>query len=423
MNHEKWLISALSATVVVILSLTGALTWSLGWSHLAIATLLFILFYPLTWLAWLGYQFWRSSIMQLTTFTQILREGERNLRFKKQNQHNLLLELQKEISLLAHESTDKTGQTKAIETLLSHILDVWSMPVCLFDDNLQLTYRNNAMNELLQQPMLLGATASDLGFQISDYSITHPLFDEQWQCQCIRHVQQGSNHWLFAAVDISTLLHKNQNTIQNNLIRVLGHELRNSLTPMSSMADTLLCSEVLEENQTRKVLSRIQQRSDRLMAFIDQYSQLSQLPPPVPKWFDFSEVLVEAKAMVSDTCEIEFKGNSQCYGDANQVAQILINIFKNAQEACHEKVCKLTIKIYSLNNEQVIEITDNGPGFANLDNVLTPFYTTKKHGSGIGLSLCAEITRNHQGQLEVSNVVNGGAKISMTWLTSKKNSL
>ena len=422
MSHEKWLISGLSLTVIVILWLTTALTWSLGWSLLAITTLLFLLCYPLIWAAWKVYQFWRLSLMQLTTFTQVLREGERNLRFKKQHKNNLLLELQKEISFLAHESSDRHEQNQTIETLLSNILDNWSVPVCLFNHQLKLTYRNNAMNELLQQPMLLGSCAGDLGFAMDDLNFSHPLFDEKWQCQSIRYHQQGEDNWLFTAIDISQLLNKNQSTIQNNLIRVLGHELRNSLTPMTSMADTLLSSDVLEETQTRKVLGRIQQRSDRLMAFIEEYSQLSQLPQPMPTWFDFSEILVEVKAMVTDKCQVEFQGNNQCFGDINQVAQVLINLLKNAQESCLEQVCQVNIKLYSTQSEQFIEITDNGPGFANLENVLTPFYTTKSYGSGIGLSLCAEITRNHRGQLSVSNTNDGGAKISLAWPISLNTS-
>ena len=418
MSHEKWLVSGLSITVMIILSLATALTWSLGWSHLAIATMLFFISYPLIWLACKGYQFWCISIMQLTTFTQILREGEQNLRFKKQHKHNLLLELQKEISLLAQAHSDKKEQHTSVENLLIKTLDAWSVPVCLFDHQLQLTYRNNAMNELLQQPMLIGTHAKNLGFYLEENNLSHPIYDDKWQCQSIRYVHQTKNNWFFTAIDISQLLNKNQSITQNNLIRVLGHELRNSLTPMSSMADTLLCSEVLNEAQTRKVLSRIQQRSDRLMTFIDQYSQLSQLPPAQPKWFDFSEILVEAKAMVDETCEVSFQGNNQCYGDANQLAQVLINILKNSQEASTESKCLVNITIYSVKNEQVIEITDNGPGFANLNNVLTPFYTTKTHGSGIGLSLCVQITRNHKGQLSVSNISDGGAKIAMTWPTS-----
>jgi len=419
MSHEKWLVSGLSITVIIILSLTAALTWSIGWSPLAIATILFFIFYPLTWSAWKGYQFWCLSIMQLTTFTQVLREGEKNLRFKKQHKSNLLLELQKEIISLAHENSDRDEQNLTVEALLSNILDAWSVPVCLFDHHLQLTYRNNAMNELLQQPMLIGSGAKDLGFCLDEHGFSHPIFDDKWQCQSIRYAKQGKDNWLFSAINISKLLSKNQSTTQNNLIRVLGHELRNSLTPMSSMADTLLCSEVLNEAQTRKVLSRIQQRSDRLMKFIERYSQLSQLPPAQPTWFDFSEALAEAKAMVNENCQVQFQGNNQCYGDVHQVLQVLINVLKNAQEACLVEICKVNIKMYLVKNEQFIEITDNGSGFASLDNVLTPFYTTKTHGSGIGLSLCAEIARNHHGQLFVSNISNGGAKISMTWPTQQ----
>jgi nitrogen fixation/metabolism regulation signal transduction histidine kinase len=418
MSHEKWLMSGLTITVIIILSLTGALTCSLGWSILAIATLLFLMLYPLAWLAWKAHQFWCLSIMQLTTFTQVVREGEQSLRFKKQNKHNLLLALQKEISSLAHDNSHENDKNQRVETLLRNILDAWSVPVCLFDDKLQLSYRNNAMNELLQQPMLIGARAKDLGFNVDENNFSHPLYDDKWQCQSIRYVQQGKDNWLFTAIDISKLLNQNQSTTQNNLIRVLGHELRNSLTPMSSMADTLLCSEVLNETQTRKVLSRIRQRSDRLMSFIEQYSQLSQLPPAQAEWFDFSGILVEAKAMINENCKVQFQGKNQCYGDANQVAQVLINVLKNAQEACTEVNCQVNITLYFVKNEQVIDITDNGPGFANLDNVLTPFYTTKTHGSGIGLSLCAEITRNHQGQLSVNNLSHGGAKVSMRWPVS-----
>ncbi|MGK0409649.1 MAG: signal transduction histidine kinase [Shewanella psychromarinicola] len=419
MSHEKWLVGGVFFTVAIILSLVAALTWSLGWTTLTIATLLFLILYPLAWLALKAYQFWCLSIMQLTTYTQMLREGEQNLRFKKQHKDNLLLELQNEISLLVHEKSDKNQKNKTVGTLLTNILDAWSVPVCLFDHKLQLRYRNNSMNEILQQPMLIGTYAKDLGFHLDENNFSHPIYDDKWQCQSIRYVQQGKDNWLFTAIDISQLLNKNQSTTQNNLIRVLGHELRNSLTPMSSLADTLLCSEVLNEAQTRKVLRRIQQRSDRLMTFIEQYSQLSQLPPAQAKWFDFSEILVEAKAMINENCEVQFQGNNQCYGDANQVAQVLINVLKNAQEACIEPSCKVNITLYSINNEQVIEITDNGPGFANLDNVLTPFYTTKTSGSGIGLSLCAEITRNHQGQISVSNMTEGGAKICMTWPSAK----
>ncbi len=415
MSHENWLKSGLTLIIVLILGLVSALTWSIGWDLLQISSLIFVLLYPLIWLAWRCNQFWHDAIMQLTTYTQILKEGEYNLRYKKQHQNNLLLGLQQEISALAKNNQNKNMQDLTVETLLSRILDSWPVPVCLFDHNLKLTYRNAAMNEQLQQPMLSGTTSSDLGFKLDNSNFSHVLFDDNWQCQSISYLYNNEKHWLFSALDISKLLHQNQNTTQQNLIRVLGHELRNSLTPMASMADTLLNNDNLDEAQTRLVLDRIRKRSNRLLDFINQYSQLTHLPPAKSKWFDFTEIYTEAKSMITKDCQFDFQGSNQCFGDEGQVSQILINLFKNAQEACLETQCKINIKIFYNQNEQTIEIADNGPGFANLDNVLTPFYTTKSTGSGIGLSLCAGIARNHDGQLKVVNQQKNGAKVIISW--------
>ena len=406
--------------VLLILSLVAALTLSLGWGLLGVATLLFALTYPLTWLAWRCYSFWCQAIRQLTTFTQIQKEGEQNLHFKNQHPDNLLLALQKEITSLAQVNLNKSRQHQSLDNLLSHILDAWSVPVCLFDENLQLRYRNAAMNEQVQQPMLLGSFANDLGFKHQDGQLTHPKFDQQWQCQSIQYFQESQKIWLFSALNISQLLNKNSSLTQQNLIRVLAHELRNSLTPMASMTDTLLSADNLNEEQTRLVLSRINKRSNRLLSFIGEYSQLTQLPAPKLSWFNLKEVIDEAKLLINERhCTIEFNGNQQCFGDIEQIAQVLINLFKNAQEAVDNQSTLIQIKAYYGQEQQIIEVVDNGPGFANLDNVLTPFYTTKPQGSGIGLSLCVEIIKNHQGQLHVENIIHQeniiGAKVIMNW--------
>jgi two-component system nitrogen regulation sensor histidine kinase NtrY len=426
-NHEKWLIIGLTLTLALILSLTGALTWSLGWSGLATSTLLFFIAYPLIWLAWRSYGFWRQSITQHTIYAQMLREGQHNLRFKKQHPDNLLLELQQEIDSLAKVNNRHHMQNQTIDNMLSQILDSWSVPVCLFDHDLHLTYRNNAMNQTIQQPMLLGSSATSLGFLVHEGRLSHPEFDQHWQTQTIsylyKHHQQTEKHWLFSAIDIRQNLSKNQTITEQNVIRVLAHEIRNSLTPMYSMTDTLLNQAQFEQQQVRLVLTRINQRSSRLLSFIDKYSTLSHLPPPVDKWFDFQGVLTEANSMLEGTaCQIEFQGTPQCYGDSEQIVQVMINILKNAKEACATDTAIVHINAYYQQDRQVIEVTDNGPGFGNLDNVMTPFYTTKKNGSGVGLPLCAEIVRNHGGQFSVANKHQGGAMITMSWPLTRMKS-
>jgi nitrogen fixation/metabolism regulation signal transduction histidine kinase len=316
----------------------------------------------------------------------------------------------------------KEQQSQTLENVLSHILDSWPIPVCLFDENNLLSYRNIAMKEKIQQPMLVGTSAEDLGFLLENDNLSHSQFNQQWQCQSISYLFQQKRCHIFSALDISQPLHQQQSITQQNLIRVLAHELRNSLTPMASMADTLLCNDSFNEDQVRMVLSRIKQRSERLLSFIEQYSQLSHLPSPKTTWFDFKEVLDEAKGMITEPCTINFQGSTKCFADIQQMAQILINIFKNAQEACDEECCIIDVNIYfpqessqsAQKTKQVIVVTDNGPGFSNLENALTPFYTTKSHGSGIGLSLCAEITRNHGGEFTLENTEKG-AKIVMVW--------
>jgi len=229
-------------------------------------------------------------------------------------------------------------------------------------------------------------------------------------------LQSGQQHKLFSALNVATLLQENQTTTQKNLIRVLAHELRNSLTPMTSMADTLLSADQLDEQQARLVLTRIKNRSDRLLSFIDEYSKLAQLPSPKLAWFNFDEVFQEAKAMQhQQSSTIQFTGVSKCYGDHKQISQVLINLFKNSREACVHTECKINVNLFQKQQQQIIEVIDNGSGFSNFDNILTPFYTTKTNGSGIGLSLCAEIVKNHQGEFIVENIATGGAKITMHW--------
>lgn len=358
--------------------------------------------------------------MQLTTYAHILRNGKQNLRMRAQHPDNLMMQLRVEIEKLAETQYQHAKSQLQTDQIVGQILDAWPIPVCLFNHNLELTYRNAAMNLAIEAPMLIGSHASELGFTFKKGLLSHPKFNREWQSQTISYDEQSQNenekHWLFSAINISKAVSQGQSATQQNIIRVLAHEIRNSLTPMQSMTDTLLSKEEFDVSQTHLVLSRINDRSKRLLSFIARYSELSHLPPPKFEWFNFSDLIQDSRVTLNDIeHELDYKGNELCYGDMSQISQVMLNLLKNAKEANNQPKLIINIQVYSDSTQQIIEVTDNGSGFGNVENALTPFYTTKEEGSGIGLSLCAEIIKNHGGLLKVSNHKQGGAHIIMSW--------
>jgi nitrogen fixation/metabolism regulation signal transduction histidine kinase len=358
--------------------------------------------------------------MQLTTYTQILRNGKQNLKMKPLHPNDLMMQLRQEIESLAEAQYQQSKTQLQTEQIFGQMLDTWPIPVCLFNNKLELTYRNTAMNLAIEAPLLIGTNASQLGFTFKKGVLLHAKFNQEWQSQTISYDDQNQGkegkHWLFSAINVSKAVNQSQSTTQQKVIRVLAHEIRNSLTPMQSMTDTLLNDETLEISQTRLVLSRINERSKRLLSFIGKYSELSRLPSPKFEWFNCSALVQDARVTLSNVeHRLDYQGNELCYGDREQISQVMLNVLMNAKEANNKPKLIITIQVYSNSTQQVIKVTDNGTGFGNLENALTPFYTTKDNGSGIGLSLCAEIIRNHGGVLRVSNHKQGGANITMTW--------
>lgn len=117
---------------------------------------------------------------------------------------------------------------------------------------------------------------------------------------------------------------------------------------------------------------------------------------------------------------INLRGEKKIQGDPTQLSLMFVNLIKNAKEA-FEKSCKINISVYFVEDRQHIELCDNGSGFSDFDNVLTPFYTTKQGGSGIGLPMCLAIARNHNGILKFENPASGGAKTTITWPITKNH--
>jgi signal transduction histidine kinase len=198
------------------------------------------------------------------------------------------------------------------------------------------------------------------------------------------------------------------------LVRVLGHELNNSLTPIKSIAESLVSllsrkplADDWEEDMTRG-LSIIATRSESLSRFIGAYARLAKLPRP-----KFSPIEVESWIQRIASLETRIRPEVTpgpaitIQGDADQLEQLLINIIRNAVDASLETNGKVFVGWARAANQLEIYVRDEGPGLPNSANLFVPFFTTKPGGSGIGLVLSRQIAEGHGGALVLKNRANG----------------
>ncbi len=221
------------------------------------------------------------------------------------------------------------------------------------------------------------------------------------------------------------------------LIRVLTHEIMNSVTPISSLSSAINESlENLNGNQAEianisdddfqdmiSSLKTIENRSKGLLRFVSSYKQLTRIPKPDFKQVNLFELVNHSKTLLKQKIKdknIDFKITSDqkeviCYIDYDQIEQVIINLLINAIDAVSEKE-KPEIKV-NISQDQfnkcAIFISDNGKGIESedIDKIFIPFYTTKKEGSGIGLSLSRQIMRLHKGTIQVNSVIDKGTEI------------
>lgn len=210
--------------------------------------------------------------------------------------------------------------------------------------------------------------------------------------------------------DIGDELSDQESESWNKLSHVLTHEIMNTIAPIISLSQTLSTYPDINEKAIRG-LRIIQAQSERLLEFTESFRHLSYLPQPEKKLFSLTATLQNLQELLSGDCKenhITFTLTCQpesidMNGDKNQLSQVLLNLLKNSMQALEGKTDG-TISIHAQQDDRIsIDITDNGPGILPelQEKVFIPFFTTKSEGTGIGLSLCKQIIRNHGGHLAI----------------------
>lgn len=321
-----------------------------------------------------------------------------------------------------------TVELQRREVLLGSVLEATPAAMVLCDVDGKVTYSNRAARDLLadgnrfvgkQLTDLLGARAPQLRDAVgaSTDSMVALDFDKERETFLVstrKVLVAGRNRKLHMIRRMTGEVNRSEVESWKKLIRVLNHEMNNSLAPIKSLVHSarLIAKNPDKHAKLDGVLETIAERAEHLRAFLDNYAEFARLPKPVKRQVDWSELLARLAALH----DFELVGEPPerpGFLDPGQLEQVLINLFKNAQEAGSRP----EVSLASENGGVSIRVSDRGPGMTKdlLEKALLPFFSTKGGGTGLGLALSRDIVEEHGGEIRLQNRAGGGLTVHC-WL-------
>lgn len=407
------LIGLPGGALALLLVWTGDYSTKLRWT----VTLFVVLF----WLG-LALSHRRRVVFPLYTLANLLealREGDYSLRGRRSGRDDALGQMLREVNILGDTlRAQRLGEREAT-VLLHRVMEEIDVAVFALDEQQRLRLVNRAGERLLDRPAeaLIGRPAGELGLAAClrgdlarTVDVVFPGGEGRWGLRRSSFRQHGRPHQLLVISDLSRTLREEERQAWKRLIRVLGHELNNSMAPIKSMASTLGSLVARRprpedwDQDMRRGLELIGNRAEALIRFMSAYSRLARLPQPTLAPTEVAP-LVQRVAACETRLEIRVEPGPPLAveADADQLEQLLINLVRNAADASLETGGDVWLGWRRRPGQLEVYVRDDGPGLSNKENLFVPFYTTKPGGTGIGLVLCRQIAEAHGGTLTLEN--------------------
>jgi two-component system nitrogen regulation sensor histidine kinase NtrY len=354
----------------------------------------------------------------LSNLVSALREGDYSVRGRDADRDDPVGEVAWEVNALGDQlRSGRLGELEA-SALLGQVLEEIDVAIFAFDGAGLLRLVNRAGARLLQRApsQLVGRDAESLGMAgLLDGETPRRVegdFGGQGGPYELRRSQfrrEGLPHTLLVLADLRRVVREEERAAWQRIVRVLSHEINNSLAPIQSIAASLQAvlgrgDPAAWVDDARSGLTVVARRSEALSRFLAAYARLAKLPPPTLAPVSVSS-LVQRVTALDRTRGVRVVPGPDAWirGDADQLEQLLINLLKNAVEAANETGGGVTIGWEEAPGEVELVVSDEGPGLLDSRNLFVPFYTTKPEGSGIGLVLCRQIAEAHRGTLSLRN--------------------
>jgi len=363
----------------------------------------------------------------LSNLITALREEDYSLRARKPSRDDALGDVLTELNALAEIMESRKLEAVEAAALLRAVLAEIDAAIFAFDANGNLQLVNRAGEKLLDAPAprLHGRTAGELGLGdlIADdapHTVDRrfPGATGRWNLRLSSFRERGVPHRLLVVADISRALREEEAEAWRRIVRVLGHELNNSLAPIKSIAtsvERLITSEKLEDDWRDDVvrgMSVIGSRTEALTRFTRAYAQLARLPEPRKRVVRIDEVVRRVVALETRARVATSGPELTVHADEDQLEQALINLVKNAADLS----AAVAIRWRANGDGAMIAIEDEGPGISGTDNLFVPFFTTKPTGTGVGLVLSRQIAEAHGGTLTLTNRRDGRGAVATLML-------